>query len=1365
MSLVHELRQRSVPIRVPDRAEEVTFQAISWYASDVDFAEIDGDDGEKLDQKRYVIKIFGITEGGQTISVSVKDFTPFFYVRIDEKWGDREVGFIREHIISAMPKKLQHHLRSVTIQMKKDFWGFTNFKEFKFLRFCFSSLEAMRKVQYMMQNYGKALRISNLGVHKFTLYETNIDPYIKFIHLKDLEPSGWITLPGGAYRENTEILPTTCQYDLEISWKKVQPCEHDAAAKFLIASFDIECMSATGDFPVPKKDYQKLASDIVDVFDTMVKDESVRVLDRLDIIRECLRHALGLRRDANNSNSNSSNNSRNSNDKTNNIIDADDNNANNEIIKDVTFDKYIRAVHKVTYKSRKALSAMEAHMEHQVKSKIDEIMLVLDNKLNANIKREEAINKLKSTFKTSMSLPSLEGDAIIQIGTTFHYYGEKEVCHRHIVTLGSCDPIDNDVELQTCATESELLMAWRDMINAYNPDVITGYNIFGFDMSYMKDRAEELGIYNEFAKIGRFRGHMCNYLEKALSSSALGDNLLKFIDMDGRVLIDMMKVVQRDHKLDSYKLDLVASHFLKKNKHDVSPNDIFRLQAGTSADRKVIAEYCIQDCALCNYLMMKLEIIANNMGMSNVCLVPLSFIFMRGQGVKIFSLVLKQCKDDGFVIPVVRPPKAEDKDTLEDEDSYEGAIVLEPKTGIYLDTPISVLDYASLYPSSMISENLSHDCIVIDSKYDNLPGVEYLDISYDLYEGTGDKKHKVGEKVCRFVQLPNGEKGVIPRILMKLLKARKTTRKKIEWQLVKTTAGEEHVGFVDEKEDCVTVKCVGDREGQVVTVNRLDVETITDYFNEFQKAVLDGLQLAYKITANSLYGQVGARTSPIHLKDIAACTTATGRNLIMKAKTYIEASYPDAAVVYGDTDSLFVSFGSKDSSGQHLSGPDARMRARNLGIQASQGIKKLLKPPHDLEWEKLFHPFILLSKKRYVGNKYEHDDHKFKQTSMGIVLKRRDNANIVKKVYGGIIDIILNKQDIDMSMDFLKQQLEDLIQGKAPIDELIITKSLRADYKDPDRIAHKVLAERIGERDPGNKPQVNDRIPFVYVEQPPPPPGVPKSKHKILQGERIEHPDFIKSNNLRPDYAFYITNQIMKPVLQVYGIVADKIGIRTSQEYQDMYNKYLEEAAGNHEKAKDKLEALKEKDVKRLLFDPHLEEIDRIRGIVPTRRGKAAAAKAPTFTDADGVELPKEVVAKLPKAPKTTKTKKPKAEDPPTTTIDATEPQGAPKPKRSTRKPKAPTTPNTDNDAVEPATSPAPAKPTRSRKTKASVSNTTQDDPPPEDIQDDTQAKDEKPSTVPNVPVTDSMGVEIPPDEYPVKKRPARAKKATTKTA
>ncbi len=193
----------------------------------------------------------------------------------------------------------------------------------------------------------------------------------------------------------------------------------------------------------------------------------------------------------------------------------------------------------------------------------------------------------------------------------------------------------------SCKTEKELLNKWKDVMNDLNSDIITGYNIFSFDMPYIWDRAKELNIIEDFSiGLGRLITRKCGLVEQQLSSSAMGDNILKYIDYDGIVLIDLLKVMQREQKLDSYKLDNVASIFLGDKKNDLKPQEIFNKFKGDSKDRCVIAKYCIQDCCLINRLIHKLKIIENNIGMGNVCLVPLNFLFRRGQGIKIFSLFL-----------------------------------------------------------------------------------------------------------------------------------------------------------------------------------------------------------------------------------------------------------------------------------------------------------------------------------------------------------------------------------------------------------------------------------------------------------------------------------------------------------------------------------------------------------------------------------------------------------------------------------------------------------------------------------------------------------------------------------------------------
>ncbi|GAG55984.1 unnamed protein product, partial [marine sediment metagenome] len=158
-----------------------------------------------------------------------------------------------------------------------------------------------------------------------------------------------------------------------------------------------------------------------------------------------------------------------------------------------------------------------------------------------------------------------DGDKIIQIGTTFSRFGESECYYKHIITLGSCNSLKKyDIDVESYNTEQEVLLAWTNLIERINPDIITGYNILGFDFPYLRDRATKLGIYERFSKLSRMTDDISEFKETQLSSNALGDNILRYFDMPGRVIIDIMKVVQRDYKLGSYKLDAVAAHFIKE---------------------------------------------------------------------------------------------------------------------------------------------------------------------------------------------------------------------------------------------------------------------------------------------------------------------------------------------------------------------------------------------------------------------------------------------------------------------------------------------------------------------------------------------------------------------------------------------------------------------------------------------------------------------------------------------------------------------------------------------------------------------------------------------------------------------------------
>lgn len=1197
--------------------------AIEFQITDIYDPESDKANMQKDSTDLYSLLIYGTSAVGATYCVKVNHFVPYFYIKPPEKWETlnksafkakvdelNEVllndsykcffnnnGKMSEYNKKIISRQLESHFVSMKVVRKKDFWGFTNDKIFRFLKVSVKSLKLYNNLKYYFKSLEK---------NDFKMYETNIDPFLKYIHTQNIRPCDWVRIEKGGYEMGDDI--SRCDYNIETEYKTLMPVQTNKIAPLLITSFDIECSSSHGDFPVAKKNYSKVAQDLAIIAKLGYAYTPENIVEWLKTIYY------------------------------------------EDVILDTTKDHKINRV----YAKHKIANGYIASIPQRIEPHIHKIIDILniiassiatskkqgagaaaadgddlcddgdgaadasdddagdaaDAKGGAKMTvRELNAHELKLSDILSSSLVALEGDKIIQIGTTVHIYGSDNIVYKNIITLNSCDKIDG-CDVEHYDTEKEVLLKWKELMNNLNSDIITGYNIFGFDMEYIWQRATELNIMDDFSiGFGRLITRKASLVELKLSSSALGDNILRYIDIDGTVLIDLLKVMQRDQKLDSYKLDNVASIFLGDNKNDLKPQEIFDKFKGTSEDRCVIAKYCIQDCCLVNRLIHKLKILENNIGMGNVCLVPLNFLFRRGQGIKIFSLIAKECMEREYLIPTIKSYRENIEEM--DDSGYEGAVVLDPKEGIYLNEPIVVFDYGSLYPSSMISCNLSHDCYLMDEKYRvEDPNIEYKTISYDLYEGVGDKKKKTGEKDCVFVQYKDGRKGIIAEVLDMLLKQRKNTRKKIEYQTLIATDGKVYSGICSDRGDNYEVYNIDGNTKSIVA--KESVREMKETYNIFEQDVLDALQLAYKVTANSLYGQIGARTSSIYLKEIAACTTATGRNMIMLAKDFVERNY-DAEVIYGDTDSIFCKFPLTDREGNAVYGKDALQYAIDIGkdVEKHINVPDIMPSPQKLNYEKCLYPFILFSKKRYVGNLYETDTTKYKQKSMGIVLKRRDNAQIVKKIYGGVINIILEKQDLEGSIEFLQEELKNLVEGKTSIKDLIITKSLRANYKDPSKIAHKVLADRIGARDPGNRPGSNERIPFVYIKT------GGTATVPSLQGDRIEHPDYIEQNNLVPDYLHYITNQIMKPILQLYALCLNRLpGYVKNETYWSEVEKVLLEKPmyQNEIRRANRIANLKLAMVKELLFDKFINILREPKA--PTVRKSKAVGGAGTAANA-----------------------------------------------------------------------------------------------------------------------------------------------------
>lgn len=473
--------------------------------------------------------------------------------------------------------------------------------------------------------------------------------------------------------------------------------------------------------------------------------------------------------------------------------------------------------------------------------------------------------------------PELPNDIICLIGVVIHKYG-TEYKQKFVFTGKPCSKVDGVVIIEG-SSEKELLVNFCNFVGKVCPDFIIGYNTWGFDDNYLWKRLNLYDIDCEmFSRISRVSPSL---KKKELSSNAYGNNEYNYIDFVGRETFDVIEAIRREHKLPSYSLNTVSEHFLGKHKVDLPYRELFNILADNNPDGIAKgAEYCIEDSNLPLELVLKLNMIPNYIEMAKTTYVPISWLLFRGQQCKVFSLIVKAAMIKGLIIPVYNRNGAQ-------QYKFKGATVLNAYTGLYYD-PIAGLDFASLYPSIMIAYNMCYSTYIADEKtleYVNKNGIPYETIEWEedldnlddlagndeedsdeeaLKEALNQKKiNNTGVKKYSFsfVQiedkngnvLEKGQRGLLGEILLELWQGRKATKKLMK----------------NEKD-------------------------------EFMYAVLNGKQLAQKVTMNSIYGFTGADKGIFPLKPIAASVTATGRKMIEETSSMAKERY-GAITIYGDS--------------------------------------------------------------------------------------------------------------------------------------------------------------------------------------------------------------------------------------------------------------------------------------------------------------------------------------------------------------------------------------------------------------------------------------------------------------------------------
>ncbi|MBN3294740.1 DPOD1 polymerase, partial [Polypterus senegalus] len=392
-------------------------------------------------------------------------------------------------------------------------------------------------------------------------------------------------------------------------------------------------------------------------------------------------------------------------------------------------------------------------------------------------------------------------------------------------------------------------------------------------------------------------------------------------------------------------------------------------------------------------------------------------------------------------------------------EDYTGATVIEPVKGYYA-MPIATLDFSSLYPSIMMAHNLCYTTLL-------QPGVAVkLCLSPEDFIKTPTGDHFVKSSV---------RKGLLPEILENLLAARKRAK------------------------------------------HELKKET-----DPFKQKVLDGRQLALKISANSVYGFTGAQVGKLPCLEISQSVTGFGRQMIEKTKQLVESKYTvangyqaDAKVIYGDTDSVMCNLG-----------VDTVQEAMKLGREAAEWVSGHFVPPIKLEFEKVYFPYLLINKKRYAGLYFSssanmHD----KMDCKGIETVRRDNCPLVANLINTCLQKILINKDPMGAVEHAKEVISDLLCNRIDISQLVITKELtRTADEYAGKQAHVELAERMRKRDAGSAPNLGDRVPYVII----------KATKGVAAYMKSEDPIFVLENNIPIDTEYYLEQQLSKPLLRIF---------------------------------------------------------------------------------------------------------------------------------------------------------------------------------------------------------------------------------------
>jgi DNA polymerase elongation subunit (family B) len=488
----------------------------------------------------------------------------------------------------------------------------------------------------------------------------------------------------------------------------------------------------------------------------------------------------------------------------------------------------------------------------------------------------------------AMPNPWIPAHAAYIITAVYQQYRKPETRIRKAFVFGNCDyttPTEADgvsTALVKCETEMEMIDAFSQFVQDANADILIGYNIFGFDINYLKTRMER--CLHSWQNMGRLRDNITHTGFTDWSSSAYGKNQMYWIESPGRICVDMMKIIERDYKFSDYKLETVSQALLGKGKNDVTPQDMFRIyemslrnEPGCEAEMLKVVLYGIQDAVLPIELFEKINGWPFFIESSNVMCVNPMDLFTRGQQLRLLNQFYDKCFYLGFVIDSRKVNIIE----------AEGAYVVPPKKGLHHN--MMTLDFASLYPSIMIAHNIGHDTLVLD---DSIP-----DEHCHVFEWTDEEEKAVnqagnfeGDKDDSEEILPGkDEEPELDDTGKAIYKIQKNKDGKWRFRFIKVEYGHRSIAST------MLVDLLGARKAV-----RSEQKKVKDSDPMYWE-ILEQRQKAIKVSCNSVYGMLLAQaTGKLPLAEGGICVTFRGRQLNLEMQRLAKEKF-GAETVYGDS--------------------------------------------------------------------------------------------------------------------------------------------------------------------------------------------------------------------------------------------------------------------------------------------------------------------------------------------------------------------------------------------------------------------------------------------------------------------------------